>query len=206
MPTLAWKDIEPTVWLQAPPCNLTSGHERTPGTTNLCGRSRLVAAGQVFRARSQPPLETAIPRLRGDRPLHLQQRPLNSVGPDEMPSDSCPPRRPALHDPERAFRRTAKSCQSIGDLPAIQRNYPVVKADLSIVLAAIVTATDDFVRWEYLVPRGRIDDRLDGGFSCTEQRYSLAKRLRPTVIRGVRPILRRHSSKFIQSSNLVFPD
>jgi len=109
-------------------------------------------------------------------------------------------------DPERAFRRTAKSCQSIGDLPAIQRNYPVVKADLSIVLAAIVTATDDFVRWEYLVPRGRIDDRLDGGFSCTEQRYSLAKRLRPTVIRGVRPILRRHSSKFIQSSNLVFPD
>lgn len=72
--------------------------------------------------------------------------------------------RSAGFDSERAFRRTAKSCQSIGDLPAIQRNYRVVKADLSIVLAAIVTATDDIVRWEYMVPRGRIGDRLDGGF------------------------------------------
>ena len=92
-------------------------------------------------------------------------------------------------DPERAFRRTAKSCQSIGDLPAIQRNYRAVKADLSIVLAAIVTATDDFVRWEYLVPPGRIGDRLDGGFSCTEQRYSSAKRLFPTVLYGIHTLL-----------------
>ena len=69
----------------------------------------------------------------------------------------------ALVDPKRAFRRTAKSCQFIGDLPAIQRNYHVVKADLSIVLAAIVTAKDDYVRWEYLIPRGRIGDRLYGG-------------------------------------------
>jgi hypothetical protein len=109
-------------------------------------------------------------------------------------------------DPERAFRRTAKSSQSIGDLLAIQRNYRVVKADMSIVLAAIVTATDDLVRWEYLVLRGRIGDRLDGGFSCTKQRYSSAKRLRPAVLCGAHPTLRRHSSKFIQSSNLFFPD
>lgn len=37
--------------------------------------------------------------LRGDRPLHLQQRPLNSDGPDKRPNDSSPPRRSAIRDP-----------------------------------------------------------------------------------------------------------
>lgn len=40
--------------------------------------SRLVAAGQAFRGRSQRPPEPAIPRLPCARLLHLQQRPLNS--------------------------------------------------------------------------------------------------------------------------------
>ncbi len=35
----------------------------------------------------------------GEQPLHLQQRPLNSDGPDEGPNDSSPPRRSALRDP-----------------------------------------------------------------------------------------------------------
>lgn len=44
---------------------------------------RLTAAGQMSRAQSQPPPEPAIPRLASDRPLHLQQRPLNSGEPHE---------------------------------------------------------------------------------------------------------------------------
>lgn len=49
----------------------------------LEGSSRLTAAGQDFRAQSQLPPEPAIPRLPGARPLHLQQRPLNSDEPHE---------------------------------------------------------------------------------------------------------------------------
>jgi type IV secretion system protein VirB8 len=39
---------------------------------------------------------------RGDRPLHVQQRPLNSDGPHEVPSVFYTPRRLALRDPLRS--------------------------------------------------------------------------------------------------------
>jgi hypothetical protein len=60
---------------------------------------RLTAAGQVLRPDDGFRRNLPFVDLRGDRPPYLQQRPLNSDGPDEGPNDSSPPKRSALHDP-----------------------------------------------------------------------------------------------------------
>lgn len=72
---------------------------------------RLTAAGQILqpndsRCRNLP---FVIPR--GDRPLHLQQQPLNSDGPHELPSVFFTPRRPAIRDPEATLKITPQSGQ-----------------------------------------------------------------------------------------------
>ena len=61
--------------------------------------SRLTTAGHVLqfhvsRCRNLPSVV-----LRGDRLLHLQQRPFQEGWPHEVPSDAFPPRRLALRDP-----------------------------------------------------------------------------------------------------------
>ena len=68
-------------------------------------RFRLTAAGQVLRPDDsfRRNLPFVVPR--GDRPLYLQQRPLNSDGPEEGPNDSFPPRRSALRDPKETAAR-----------------------------------------------------------------------------------------------------
>ena len=63
------------------------------------GSNRLTAAGQVLRPNDSPRRNLPFVFLRGDRPLHLQQQPFNSDGPDEGQNDSSPPRRSALRDP-----------------------------------------------------------------------------------------------------------
>lgn len=63
---------------------------------------RLTAAGQVLRPDGSFRRNLPFEDLRGDRPLYLQQRPLNSDGPDERPNDSSPPRRSALRDPKES--------------------------------------------------------------------------------------------------------
>jgi hypothetical protein len=68
-------------------------------TWKLEVRSRLTAAGQVLRPNDSRRRNLPFVILRGDRPLHLQQRPLSSDGPQEVSSDSYPPRRPDLRDP-----------------------------------------------------------------------------------------------------------
>jgi hypothetical protein len=65
--------------------------------------SRLTAAGQVWRPNDSRRRNLPFVDLRGDRPLYLLQRPLNSDGSDEGPNDSSPPRRSALRDPERSL-------------------------------------------------------------------------------------------------------
>jgi hypothetical protein len=70
-------------------------------------RNRLTAAGQVLRPNDSRRRNLPFVILRGDRPLHLQQRPLNSDGPDEGPNDSSPPRRSALRDPQLPMAETA---------------------------------------------------------------------------------------------------
>ncbi len=52
------------------------------------GSNRLTAAGQVLRANDSRRRNLPFVALRGDRPLHLQQRPLSSDGQDEGPNDS----------------------------------------------------------------------------------------------------------------------
>jgi hypothetical protein len=59
--------------------------------TKIYARSRLGAAGQVFRGRSQPPPEPAIPHRPRDRPLYSQQLPLNSAEPHEGAVRLLPP-------------------------------------------------------------------------------------------------------------------
>jgi hypothetical protein len=62
-------------------------------------RFRLTAAGQVLRPNDSVRRNLPFAVLRGDRPLYLQQRPLNSDGPGQGPNDSSLPRRSALRDP-----------------------------------------------------------------------------------------------------------
>jgi len=65
--------------------------------------SRLTAAGQVLRPNDSRRRNLPFILLRGDRPLHLHQRSLNSDGPDEGPNDSSPTGRSALRDPLRLY-------------------------------------------------------------------------------------------------------
>lgn len=65
------------------------------------GDSQLQAAGgQVRGPQSQPQPEPATPCLPRDRPLHHQQRPLNSDEPYEGAERLLRTERPALRDPE----------------------------------------------------------------------------------------------------------
>jgi len=67
--------------------------------------NRLVAAGQFFGSQSQPPPGPAIPRLPGDRPLPLQQRPLSSEDPCEGSERLLPAEATGSSRPTRGIRR-----------------------------------------------------------------------------------------------------
>jgi len=60
---------------------------------------RLAAACQVLRPNDTYRLNLPFAVPRGDRPLHPQQRSLNSDVTDARPNDSCPQWRSALRDP-----------------------------------------------------------------------------------------------------------
>lgn len=74
---------------------------------------RLAAAGQVLQPNDSCRRNLPFVILRGDRPLHLLQWPLNSDGPHDVPSDSYPPRRPTFVDPKQPWMQV--------ELPAAQR-------------------------------------------------------------------------------------
>jgi hypothetical protein len=91
-------------------CSRPSADIRERGTSD---RNRLTAAGQVLRPNDSRCRNLPFVVLRGDRPLHLQQRPLNSDGPDEGSNDSSPPSRSALRDPDPPFG-FLQSCPMLG--------------------------------------------------------------------------------------------
>ena len=87
----------------------------------LEGRSRLTAAGQVLQPNNSCRRNLPFVILRGDRPLHLLQRPLNSNGPHDVPSDSYPPRRPTFDDPLQSLAHVPDSGPSGLKCQRIQR-------------------------------------------------------------------------------------
>ena len=66
---------------------------------------RLTAAGQVLRPNVSCRRNLPFAVLRGNRPLHLQQRALNNDGPNQGPKDSSLPRRSAVRDPLLTYAR-----------------------------------------------------------------------------------------------------
>lgn len=81
-------------------------------------RFRLTAAGQVLHPDDGRRRDLPIWILRGDRPLHLQQRPFSGDGSHKVPSDSFRPRRPALR---AALQSPAMTTQ--GDLQLYMRGW-----------------------------------------------------------------------------------
>lgn len=72
-------------------------------------RFRLTAAGQILQPNGSRRRNLPFVIVRGDWPLHVQQRLLNSDGPHKVPSGSYASRRAALRDPKRTSMQWSQS-------------------------------------------------------------------------------------------------
>jgi hypothetical protein len=118
--------------------------------------TRLTAAGQVLRPNDSRHRNLPFVVLRGDRPLHLQQRPINRDGPDEGPNGSSPPGRRTRLDPEppatifqptdRSPRFCLRAPRQLNERPL--KGSPTINRQdaqrrLIILLATTATLTQD---------------------------------------------------------------